>query len=267
MAPTSSVAKLEPMPTALITGATSGIGAEFARQLADRGYDLVLVARDAERLEASAQELHEDAAIDVEVLAADLSDRDQTLMVAARLEDDTQPIHLLVNNAGFGLRSTMLESDTDLEERALDVMCRAVMILAGAAARAMKARGRGTIINTSSVAGLMAMGNYSAVKAFVTAYSESLATQLRGTGVTVTALCPGWVRTEFHDRANINSTSIPSWAWIDKTELVREALADAEKGKVISVPTLGWKVAINGARLLPRSAIRWISSFVTSSRH
>lgn len=255
------------MPTALITGATSGIGAEFAHQLADRGYDLVLVARDRARLQEYAQQLHNDTGIEVEILAADLADRDQTLQVAARLEDGDHPIHLLVNNAGFGLRSTMLDPDTTLEERALDVMCRAVMILAGAAARSMKARGRGIIINTSSVAGLMTMGNYSAVKAFVTAYSESLAIQLRATGVTVTALCPGWVRTEFHDRAAINASSIPRWAWINKTDLVREALADAERGKVISVPTLGWRLATHGVRLLPRPVVRWISSKVTSRRH
>lgn len=255
------------MPTALITGATAGIGAEFARQLADRGYDLVLVARDEIRLRAYAEELHHDTAVDVEILRADLADRDQTLLVAARLVDEASPVHLLVNNAGFGLRSTMLEPDTTLEERALDVMCRAVLILGNAAARTMKARGRGVIINTSSVAGLMAMGNYSAIKAWVTAYSESLATQLRGSGVTVTALCPGWVRTEFHDRAEINASTIPDWAWIDKTVLVRDALADAEKGKVFSVPTTGWKLAVAGVRILPRPAIRWISGLVTSKRH
>ncbi|MDO5499627.1 MAG: SDR family NAD(P)-dependent oxidoreductase [Propionibacteriaceae bacterium] len=255
------------MPTALITGATAGIGAEFARQLADRGYDLVLVARDEARLQAYAEELHTESATDVEILPADLADREQTLLVAARLEDQSRPVHLLVNNAGFGLRSTMLDPDTTLEERALDVMCRAVMILGNAAARSMKDRGRGIIINTSSVAGLMAMGNYSAIKAWVTAYSESLATQLRKSGVTVTALLPGWVHTEFHDRANINAKSIPDWAWIDKTVVVRDALADAEKGKVLSVPTLGWRLAAAGAGVLPRGVIRWISSLVTSKRH
>lgn len=255
------------MPTALITGGTAGIGAEFARQLAERGYDLLLVARDAERLTAYAEELHHDSAVDVETLVADLADRDQTLQVAQRLEDPERPIHLLVNNAGFGLRSTLLEPDTEIDERALDVMCRAVLILSGAAARAMKKRGRGTIINVSSTAGFMAMGHYSAIKAWVTTYSESLANQLKGSGVTVTALCPGWVRTEFHDRANINAASIPDFAWIDKTVLVREALADAEKGRVISVPTLGWKAAMGVAQALPRPAIRLISGLVTSKRH
>lgn len=255
------------MPTALITGATAGIGAEFARQLADRGYDLVLVARDAERLQAYADELHRESAVDIEILRADLADRDQTFAVAQRIEDADRPIQLLINNAGFGLRSTMLAPDTETDERALDVMCRAVLILSAAAGRAMTHRGRGSIINVSSTAGFVAMGHYSAVKAWVTAYSESLATQLRGTGVSVTALCPGWVRTEFHDRANINAASIPSWAWIDKTLLVREALADADKGRVISIPSAGWKVAMTVARLLPRPVIRRISGILTSKRH
>lgn len=255
------------MPTALITGGTSGIGAEFARQLAARGTDLVLVARDGARLKECADELHNDHAIDVEILPADLADRAQTQLVADRLADQDRPIHLLVNNAGFGLRSSMLDPDTSTDERALDVMCRAVLILSGAAARAMKERGRGTIINVSSTAGYVAMGHYSAIKAWVTAYTESLATQLKGTGVTVTALCPGWVHTEFHERAEINASSIPDFAWIDKKVLVSEAIADAEKGRVISIPTPGWKAAMAGARILPRPAIRWISSKLTSRRH
>jgi short-subunit dehydrogenase len=255
------------MPTALITGGTSGIGAEFARQLAARGTNLVLVARDRDRLAECAAQLRTEHAVDVEILAADLADRDQTATVAQRLESVDDPIEILVNNAGFGLRSTLLQPDTEIDERALDVMCRAVLILGGAAARAMKQRGRGQIINTSSTAGFFAMGHYSAIKAWVTAYSESLAVQLRGTGVSVTALCAGWVRTEFHDRANINPGSIPDFAWIDKEQLVREALDDAGKGRVISVPALGWKVAIGGARFLPRPAIRWISARLISRRH
>lgn len=258
---------LRGMPIALITGGTSGIGAEFARQLAARGSDLVLVARDRARLEQCAEELRQEHAVDVEILIADLADREQTLMVARRISDPQRPIDMLVNNAGFGLRSSLLEPDTELDERALNVMCRAVLILAGAAARAMKQRGRGTIINTSSTAGFIAMGHYSAIKAWVTAYSESLAIQLRGTGVTVTALCPGWVRTEFHDRAEINPGSIPDFAWIDKEVLVRHALEDAEKGRVISIPTVGWKAAMAGAKVLPRPAVRWISSLLTSRRH
>ena len=255
------------MSTALITGGTSGIGAEFARQLAARGADLVLVARDRPRLEEYAEQLRAEHGIEVEILTADLADRAQTLVVAKRLEDPEHPIDLLVNNAGFGLRSTLLEPDTEIDDRALQVMCRAVLILGGAAGRAMKLRGRGRIINTSSIAGFFAMGHYSAIKAWVTAYSESLAVQLRGTGVRVTTLCPGWVRTEFHDRAAINQRSIPSFAWISKERVVREALEASDRGQVIAIPGVGWRLALGGARVLPRPAIRWISGLLISRRH
>lgn len=255
------------MSTALITGGTSGIGAEFARQLAARGTDLVLVARDQARLEEYAEQLRAEHAVEIEVLAADLADREQTLTVARRLEDPNHPIDLLINNAGFGMRSTLLQPDIEIDERALAVMCRAVLVLGGAAARAMKERGHGQIINTSSVAGLFAMGHYSAIKAWVTAYSESLAVQLHGTGVRVTALCPGWVRTEFHDRANINANSIPEFAWINKERVVHDALDASRKGRVIAIPAAGWRLAVGGARMLPRPAIRWISARVISRRH
>lgn len=255
------------MPTALITGGTAGIGATFARQLAARGDDLVLVARDADRLATYAAELRSSYGVEVETLTADLADREQTQRVADRLEDPDRPIEVLINNAGFGLSSNLLNPDTAIDERALDVMCRAVLVLGGAAARAMKARGHGRILNTSSTAGFVAMGHYSAIKAWVTSYSESLATQLRGTGVTVTALCPGWVHTEFHDRANINASSIPSWAWIDADRLVADALVDLDRGRVISVPTPLWKTAITVAKFLPRSVIRTISARLTSRRH
>lgn len=255
------------MSTALITGGTAGIGATFARQLAARGDDLVLVARDTERLEAYAAELRNSYGVQVETLTADLADREQTQTVADRLADPDRPIDVLINNAGFGLGSNLLNPDTSTDERALDVMCRAVLILGGAAARAMKARGHGRILNTSSTAGFVTMGHYSAIKAWVTSYSESLATQLRGTGVTVTALCPGWVHTEFHDRANINASSIPGWAWIDADRLVADALVDMDRGRVISIPTPLWKTAITVAKFLPRSAIRAISARLTSRRH
>lgn len=255
------------MSTAMITGGTSGIGAEFAKQLAARGTDLVLVARDEIRLEEYAEQLRTEHAVAVETLTADLADREQTLSVARRLEDPAHPIDLLVNNAGFGMRSTLLERDTEVDERALAVMCRAVLVLGGAAARAMKQRGHGRIINTSSTAGFFAMGHYSAIKAWVTAYSESLAVQLRGTGVGVTALCPGWVRTEFHDRANINQNSIPEFAWISKERVVREALEAADRGRVIAIPVVAWRAAITGARMLPRPTVRWISGRLISRRH
>lgn len=255
------------MATALVTGGTSGIGAAFARALAARGDDLVLVARNLERLEEQADELRARFGIAVEVISADLAAHDEVIRVAARLEDPERPIDLLVNNAGFGLHTTLLDpADIDVHARALDVMCLAVLILGGAAARSMKARGHGRIITVSSTAGTIFTGNYSAVKAWATTYSQALGVELRGTGVTSTALCPGWVRTEFHERAGIKATSLPSIVWIDAETLVRGALADAEKGRYISVPTLKWKIAYFIAEYGPRAFTRWFSRKLSASR-
>lgn len=254
------------MATALITGASAGIGAAFARALAGRGQDLILVARDAERLESMAAQLFADHGVEVEVLPADLAVRSDLLAVAARLQDPARPVELLVNNAGFGVRSALLDEDTGEHEYALDVMCLAVLILGGAAGRAMKARGHGRIINVSSLAAWIAHGHYSPIKAWVKTYSEALASELHGTGVTATALCPGWVRTEFHERAGVGTWYIPNWVWVDPDRLAAEALADAEKGKVISVPTKRWKIARFVGEMVPRAAIRAASRILTKSR-
>ena len=255
------------MTTALVTGGTSGIGLAFARALAARGDDLVLVARDPDRLTAAADGLRETYGVQVETLAADLADREQVLRVAERLESAEQPIDTLVNNAGFGVRAKLLDADTTPHEQSLDVMVRAVLILGAAAGRAMRARGSGTIINVSSTAGYVTMGSYSATKAWVTVYTESLANELRGSGVKVTVLCPGWVRTEFHERAEINSTRIPSTLWLDADQLVADCLADVERSKVISIPSLRYKTLMFVARHVPRSGVRWISGKLASSRH
>ncbi len=254
------------MATALITGGTSGIGAEFARQLAARGYDLVLVARDRERLERMAAELHGAHGVSVETLPADLSDRADVARVAARLGEAAHPIDYLVNNAGFGVHSKLLAEDVSAHDRAFEVMCRAVYVLGGAAARAMRDRGHGTIVNVSSTAGFIAMGAYSAIKAWVTAYTEGLAVELRGSGVGATALCPGWVRTEFHERAGIRTASIPDAMWIDVVPLVRAGLRDAERGRVISIPGGRWKVLFAIVRHLPRTTVRWVSGKIVSGR-
>lgn len=257
---------LPPMATALVTGGTAGIGNAFATELARRGYDLVLVARDADRLVLTADSLASDFGVKVETLAADLSDRGDLLRVRDRVESAEHPIDLLINNAGFGLHSDVLDPDFSIHEKALDVMCLAVLVLAGAAGRAMKARGRGRIINVSSTSGEIMTGNYSAVKAWVTSYSQGLGLQLAGTGVTVTALCPGWVRTEFHERAGIKSSNLPEFVWIDAETLVKAALDDAEKGKYISVPTLKWKIVMGFAKIAPRRLLRAFSAKLSASR-
>jgi short-subunit dehydrogenase len=254
------------MATALVTGGTSGIGAAFARALSLRGYDLVLVARDESRLRSMAEELGRDGATRVETISADLSVRADIDRVAERLESTDDPIDFLVNNAGFGIHGSLLERDVSIHERALAVMCLAVLVLGGAAGRAMKARHKGTILNVSSVAGTIATGNYSAVKAWTTAYTESLAVELRSTNVQVSAVLPGWVRTEFHDRAGIRTKSIPNTLWLDADELVDECLRDVARGKVLSVPSARFKVLIFFTHHLPRRVVRWVSGRISSSR-
>jgi short-subunit dehydrogenase len=251
------------MATALITGGTSGIGADFARSLAARGYDLVLVARDESRLAAMAAEL---APTSVELLPADLADRTDVDRVAARIEDPDRPIDLLVNNAGFGVHVSLLARDVAPFDRAFEVMVRAVLVLGGAAARSMRARGSGHIINISSVAGFITMGGYSAIKGWVASYSQGLSNELRKTGVGVTALCPGWVRTEFHERAGIRSSSIPNFLWVDSKPLVESCLRDVARGKVISIPTGRYKVLMWFAQHGPRSGVRRVSAAISSSR-
>jgi len=255
------------MATALITGGTSGIGAEFSRQLAHSGNDLVLVARTASRLDETASSLRAEFGIAVETLSADLAIRDDVLRVAQRLTDSTRPIDLFVNNAGFGVHARLTDVDAaSVHEHAFDVMCRAVLILAGAAGRTMRERGSGRIINVSSIAGLVTMGSYSAIKAWVASYSQGLSVELRNTGVTVTALMPGWVVTEFHERAGIRTGSIPSFMWIEASTLVKSALRDSARGKVISIPTVRYRAIGWFARHLPRRTIRWISAKISSSR-
>ncbi len=251
----------------MITGGTSGIGYAFARELAERGTDLVLVARDEERLARIAAEFHETFGVEVRTHRADLAVREDVDRIARVIEDPANPLDLFINNAGFGLHSTVLDpAHIDQHARALDVMCLAVLILGGAAGRAMRARGHGRIINVASSASAIFTGNYSAVKAWVHNYSESLGVELRGTGVTVTALRPGWVRTEFHERAGIKAHNLPDLVWIDIDTLVREGLADAEKGKPVSVPSWKWKAALLVAKLAPTGFLRWFSRKLVASR-
>jgi uncharacterized protein len=255
------------MATALITGGTSGIGAAFARALAARGDDLVLVARNGDRLAEMSTELKERYAVSVDTIVADLAVRSDVVGIAERLASIEQPIDLLVSNAGFGVRKKLTEADTTPHEHAIDVMIRAVLMLGAAAGRAMRQRGTGTIINVSSTAGFMTMGNYSAIKAWVTAYSESLANELHGTGVRVVALCPGWVRTEFHERAELNISSIPQFLWLDADRVVAACLKDADAGKVISIPSKRYKVLMTISEHLPHRTLRAVSRTLMSRRH
>lgn len=253
------------MATALITGGTSGIGAAFAAALAARGHDLVLVARNGDRLDEAAIRLHAAAGIHVETIRADLARREDVALVAARLEDPQRPIDLLVNNAGFGVHSLLTDPDVSLHEHAFDVMCRAVLVLGGAAARSMSSRG-GAIINVSSLQSLFTTGSYAAIKAWVTTYSQSLSVELRSSGVTVTAVLPGWVSTEWHERAGVRTSSIPGWLWITPEVVVATALRDVARGRAVSIPTVRYRAIGWIARHLPRSTIRSISARISSRR-
>jgi short-subunit dehydrogenase len=255
------------MATALITGGTSGIGAAFARAYAARGHDLVLVARNPDRLDQTATILKDRYQAAVETITADLGKRDDVQQVANRLASVERPVDILVNNAGFAVQGKLLDEDTTAHEHAVEVMVRAVMILSATAGRVMRRRGGGTIINVSSTAGFVTLGNYSAIKAYVTTYTEALACELAGSGVTATALCPGWVRTEFHQRASIQTGGIPGPMWLDADSLVAKCLEDVAAGKVISIPSLRYKVLMAGARHAPRGIIRAASRRLTSRRH
>jgi short-subunit dehydrogenase len=254
-----------PVGTALVTGGTSGIGAAFARALARRGHDIVLVARSAGPLEEMAAELRA-LGRDVETIAADLADRDDTARVADRLRDAARPIDVLVNNAGFGLRTRLVTPDVAEHERAFDVMIRAVFVLGAAAAERMRSRGRGAIINVGSVSGETSMNAYSAIKAWVNTYIEVLANELHGTGVTVTDLEPGWVRTQFHQRAELRSSSIPGFLWLDADYLVERCLRDADRGRVISIPSARFKVLTWFTRHLPGVTMRAVSRRIALRR-
>lgn len=254
------------MGRALITGASAGLGKEFAEQLAGRGHDLVLVARDEARLRELAATLQARYAVHVEVLPADLSDRQQLERVATRTADRSSPVDLLVNNAGFGSRRGFVRGDLAEEERAVDLMVRAVMVLCHAAGGAMRERGHGAILNISSVASFAVMGHYSAIKSYVTVLSEALATELAPHGVTVTALCPGFVHTEFHDRAEMNMSALPDRMWLEAPAVVRQALDDVARGAVVSVPSLTYKSLVGLLRLAPRGLTRRVAGELAARR-
>ncbi len=243
------------MPTALITGATAGIGAEFARRLAAQGHDLVLVARDEDRLEATAADLRHRFGGAVEVLPADLADRDPCARVEARLGDRDQPVDLLVNNAGFGTGHRFSRGQLADEERQLDVLVRAVLRLSHAAVGGMVERRHGGIVNVSSVAAWMPTGTYSAAKAWVTAFSEGLDAELAGSGVRVVAVAPGFTRTEFHARAGMDMSRVPDWMWLDADQVVRAALAALGTRRTVVVPGRQYRLLAGLARHAPRRLV------------
>ena len=251
------------MPTALITGASAGIGAAFARRLAGDGLGLVLVARDAARLDQEAAVLAKQYGVTVEVLAADLATDDGIAAVEARLGDPDRPVDLLVNNAGFGLREGFPAVPVEDELTMVKLHIEAVLRLTHAAVPGMRERGRGYVVNVASVAAFLPRGTYGASKSWVVNFSQSAARGLAGTGVRVLALCPGFTRTEFHDRGGIDMTEVRPWMWLSAEQVVDECLRDLARGRSVSVPSLRYKALVAAARKAPLAALVGITSGVS----
>ncbi|MFB4314513.1 SDR family NAD(P)-dependent oxidoreductase [Actinomadura sp. 21ATH] len=251
------------MPTALITGATAGIGAAFARRLASDGFDLVLVARDAGRLDETARDLGAAYGISAETLPADLSAEEGLAAVEERCRKGPRDVDLLVNNAGFGNKGTFLDVPVAAEVTMLKVHCEAVLRLTHAALPGMLERGRGAIVNVSSVSAFATRGTYGASKAWVVSFSQGVAQDIaaRSAGrVRVMALCPGFVRTEFHERAGMDVSGVPGFMWLDRDKVVDAALRDLRRGVGVSVPSPQYKAIVGISRLMPRDLVGRLSS-------
>ncbi|MHA6764580.1 SDR family NAD(P)-dependent oxidoreductase [Streptacidiphilus sp. PAMC 29251] len=248
------------MPTALITGATAGIGAAFARRLAQDGLDLVLVARDADRLADTAAALAEEFGVGAEVLSADLATDAGIAAVEARLTDPERPVDLLVNNAGIGFRDGFLKVPLAEELTMVKLHIEAVLRLTTAAVPGMRERGRGYVINVASVAAFVPRGTYGASKAWVVQFTQGAARDLVGTGVRLLALCPGFTHTEFHQRAGLDMSDLNGWMWLSAEQVVDEALRDLARGRTVSVPSRRYKAVVAAARKAPLGLLGGISS-------
>jgi uncharacterized protein len=246
----------------VVTGASAGIGREFCCQLAASGHDLLVVARDSARLEALRRELEERHQIAVDVFPADLTlDDDVTRLVG--LVAASPRLQLLVNNAGFGTRGSLADASPARQEAMLRVHTMAPMRLSQAALPVLLKQGRGGIVNVSSVASFVYSAgsvNYCATKAFLTTFSEGLAAELRSTGVRVQALCPGFTRSEFHRRMEVDATGLPGWMWLSAERVVAASLRNLQRrGPVVCVPSIRYKLTVLVLRHLPRGLIGWVS--------
>jgi short-subunit dehydrogenase len=239
---------------ALVTGATAGIGESFSRLLAANSYNIVLVARDLPRLQERAAAHEAKFRISTHVIQADLATDDGCLKVEKYVAENQ--IDVLINNAGFGTSKAFTMSTLEVEQQLLDVLVRTPMRLMHVALPLMKARNHGIIINVSSVAGYIAGGTYSASKSYLTVLSESLNTELSATNVKISALCPGFTRTEFHQRGKMSMKGLPNFMWLNSDRLVEQSWRDALKGKAVSVPGWQYKLLVLIVETMPRSIVR-----------
>ena len=241
---------------ALVTGATAGIGESFTRMLASKGFNIALVARDEARLHERAAGLREKYGVQTFVLPADLATDQGCKSVEEYLQEFE--VEVLINNAGFGINKLFTMSAIEAEQDLLDVLVRTPMRLMHVVLPQMKARNSGTIINVSSVASFIAGGTYSASKSYLTVLSESLHTELRGSNVKISALCPGFTRTEFHERGRMKMKGLPEFMWLDSDQLVARSWSDAQKGKAVSIPGWQYKLLVGFISILPRGMVRRI---------
>ncbi|MCY0935429.1 SDR family NAD(P)-dependent oxidoreductase [Streptomyces sp. H34-S4] len=241
--------------TVLITGASAGLGAAFARGFAAKGCDLVLVARDKDRLEAVAADLGREYGAVCEVLPADLLDTGGLGSVAERLADRGRPVDILVNNAGFGLPAPFPYSPVEDEERMLDLLVKVPLRLTHALLPGLRERRRGAVLNISSVAGLLPTGTYGAAKAWITAFSESLRVDMEPYGVRVLAVVPGFTRTEFQERAGMDVSALSDAVWLEPRDVVAQALKDLARRRPVSIAGRRYQAYALAARHLPRTFV------------
>ncbi len=252
-----------PFTSALVTGASSGIGAEMARMLGEAGVATVVVARRADRLSEIAERFD-----GFEVLEADLGTSDGQAATVERISSTGNPIDLVVNNAGFGTSGVFHELDVERLAAEIELNVRALTVLSHAALTAMVPRGRGFLLNVSSVASFQAspgLGVYAATKAYVTSLTEALHSEVKASGVHVTALCPGLTKTEFQDHSNTTglATKVPDLAWTTVEQVAAAGLQDVARNKTISVPGALYKTAVTFSDIMPRSIGRWVSGTIT----
>jgi short-subunit dehydrogenase len=252
------------MAKALVTGATSGIGLEFAHQLAQKGYDLILVSRDINRLNETAQDLSNKYKVKAEVLKADLG-TDEGINLTRELINKEE-IEFIVNNAGLGINKPFHAADLAEEINLLNVLVKAPLEISHTAINQMKQRHKGYIVNVGSVAAWTTSGTYSAAKVWLTSFSESLNTNYKNSGINVTVVAPGFTRTEFHERANMSTETIPNWMWISTNLVVKDSIKAVLKGKAVVIPHFKYRLLYLLLRNLPRIFVRKFSNSYQSRR-